>query len=289
MNDATARYSADELWAQYDVESTVPSLEPFRLANEAKTNEMKAALTCHADVAYGPSALEKMDIYPAPPKPGIASPALIFIHGGYWRFGSKNATGYMAKAFTDRGVAVASIDYGLAPDVRLDDIVAQARAAAAFVYNNADKYGIDRDKLHVAGTSAGGHLTAMVVAGGWHEAAGVPEDLIKGACTVSGLFDLEPLLGIEPNTWLNLDKEGARRNSPVRLAPANNHPVVIGYGADETDEFKRQSDIYADSLRKRGVPVSVFELTGKNHFSISQTLAEPDGLLTQQILGMIEV
>lgn len=282
-------YDATALWAQYNVEATVPSLDDYRLANEAKTAEMKEALECHADLAYGASPMEVLDLFPVENAAnGAGVPLFVFIHGGYWHRGSKNAAGFMAKTFVEKGVALASVDYDLAPDVDLDEIVRQARASVVWLASQAEEYGIDRERIYVGGTSAGGHLAAMVAAGGWHEDAWVADDLVKGVITISGLFDLEPLLEIEPNSWLKLDREGAQRNSPVHMPLAMEMPVVIGYGADETDEFRRQSDAYAEALRGRGAQCSVFEITDHNHFSIAQTLAEPDSVLSKQILGMIE-
>ncbi|MBT3991878.1 MAG: alpha/beta hydrolase, partial [Rhodospirillaceae bacterium] len=233
MTSVYRDFDRDELWREYNIEATVPSIEPYRITNETITTEMKQKLVCHTDLAYGSSPAEILDIYPAQNSSDL-SPVFVFIHGGYWHLGSKNGSGYMAKCLTENGVAVAPIDYALAPDVTLDEIVRQARSSVAWVYHHGEKFGIDKNQIHVAGTSAGGHLAAMIIAPGWQQDFSVPENLIKGAMLFSGLYDLEPLRHCEPNSWLKLDKEAADRNSPVYTLPTEKIPLVIAYGSEET-------------------------------------------------------
>lgn len=279
-------FGKEELWQEYNIEATVPSIAPFRDKNIELTAEMKRHLTCHADLAYGSSPAEMLDIYPAQNSSGL-SPVFVFIHGGYWRMGSKDGSGFMAECLTEKGVAVAPIDYGLAPDVTLDEIVRQARASVAWLYHHGGEYGIDRDRIYVSGSSAGGHLTAMTIAPGWQEELSVPDNVVKGALLFSGLYELEPLRHIEMNDWLKLDEDSARRNSPIFTLPDAEIPLVIAYGSEETDEFKRQSDAYGDAWRDKGFKCSVFEMTDYHHFNVTGMLTEPDSLLTGQALALM--
>lgn len=287
MTTVYRNFDQNELWREYDIEATVPSLEPFRLNNEALTVEMKRDLTCHEDVAYGPSSAEALDIY-VPQGSTALSPVFIFVHGGYWRLGSKNSSGFMARTLTENEVAYAPIDYGLAPDVSLDEIVSQARASVAWMYHHGSEYGVDRDQIYIGGSSAGGHLSAMVMAPGWREEFGVPEDLVKGAFLFSGLYDLEPLRHCEPNSWLKLDEEAARRNSPIYSLPDTEIPLVIAYGSEETDEFRRQSDAYAEAWREKGFKCSVFEMSDLHHFNVTAEITDPDSVLSKQLLAIIQ-
>jgi len=281
-------FDKDELWRQYNIEATVASIEPYRVKNIALTDEMKRDLACHADLAYGPSPAETLDLYPVQNGSSL-SPVFVFIHGGYWHLGSKNGSGFMAKTLTGKGVAVAPIDYGLAPDVALDDIVGHARAAVAWLYHHGAEFGIDKDRIYVSGSSAGGHLAAMILAPGWHRDLAVPEDLIKGALLFSGLYDLEPLRHCEPDSWLNLDQRSAHRNSPIHALPAADIPLVIAYGSEETAEFKRQSDAYGDAWRARGHNCSIFELPGLNHFNVTGELTDANSMLSGQALAIMDL
>ena len=82
----------------------------------------------------------------------------------------------------------------------IDQIVSECRRSIKWLYNNAIHYGIDRERIYVGGSSAGGHLTGMMISRNWQNSYGVPNDVIKGGLPISGLFDLEPIaksLGID--------------------------------------------------------------------------------------------
>ena len=80
-------------------------------------------------------------------------------------------------------------------------------------------------------------LGAMIAADGWQTEYGVPADIVKGACLISGLYDLEPLRHTRVNEWVRLTARSARRNSPQFHLPRPNGRVVVVVGGRETDEF----------------------------------------------------
>ena len=85
-------------------------------------------------------------------------------------------------------------NYALCPQVSIDEIVRQMRAAVAWVLTRIDRHGGDPTKVVVGGHSAGAHLTAMCLQTRWKEDYGLPtDDPLAGAVLVSGLYDLEPL------------------------------------------------------------------------------------------------
>jgi arylformamidase len=98
---------------------------------------------------------------------------------------------FVAGPWLERGAAVAMLGYDVAPTVRMDAIVAQVRAGLAWLHRQAPAHGCDPARLHVAGHSAGGHLAAITLVTDW-AGVGLPEDMIKGVCAISGVFDLEP-------------------------------------------------------------------------------------------------
>ncbi|MEJ8574505.1 alpha/beta hydrolase [Microbaculum marinum] len=288
MPDAVYRgMDADTLAREYDARATVPSIEPFLQRYASLSAEMRATLPCHLDVSYGPSEAEAMDIFPA----GPGAPVLVFIHGGYWRLLSKDDSAFMAKAFTDEGIAVAAVDYALAPEASLDEIVRQCRSAVTWLWANGREFGIDPQRIHVAGSSAGGHLVGMLTTPGWHELDGVTEDIVKGAVSASGLYDLEPVRLTTPNEWLRLSPADAARNSPIRHLPAPGSavgcPLIAVWGGNETAEFKRQSRDYAEAWKSRGFPCTAYEIGDRNHFDIILDLADPKRRLFRDTLAMI--
>src|SRR5690606_34383100 len=114
------------------------------------------------------------------------APVFVFIHGGYWRALSKSDASGMAPAYTHAGAVYVALNYSLAPGASLDRIVDQCRRAMAWVYRNIEKFGGDPARLYIGGSSAGGHLSGMVLASGWHADLGLPDNLIKGALLLSG-------------------------------------------------------------------------------------------------------
>ena len=269
---------------EYSARGTV-SVDRFEatIARCAELSERcRETLECRLDVAYGPSPDEVLDIFPA----GDGAPLFVFVHGGYWRMLSQRESCYMAETFTRQGGAVASINYGLAPAVKLDEIVRQCRAALAWLHANAREFGADPDRIHIGGSSAGGHLVGMLIAAGWHREFGLPEDVVKSACAVSGLHDLEPVRLAEPNTWLHLDEAAARRNSPIHHIPQTTAcPLIVSYGGNETGEFKRQTDDFAAAWQARGATATHVEMDHTDHFDIVLDFCDADGKLTQAVFA----
>ena len=205
-----------EIDAQYDVESSVPDFGrhvDLFLSNSARVrNELGPRL----DVPFGPTTAETLDIYPAA-RPD--APIHMFIHGGYWHSLSSKEFSFVAEGLVAAGVTVVINDYALCPEVTVTEIVRQNRAAVAWLYRNAATFGGNRSRLYVSGHSAGGHLTAMLLATDWERDFGLPPDLVKGGTAISGLFDLEPFVHSWLQPKLRLTAEEIDRMSPIRRIP----------------------------------------------------------------------
>ncbi len=249
----------------------------------ADSARARAKLTCRLDVPYGAHPDEVVDIFPA----GGAAPVFFYIHGGYWRMLSQKESAFMAEAFVALGAAVVTVNYSLAPGASLDTIVRQCRSALAWTWREAASFGADPARIFVAGSSAGGHLTGATIAGGWHEAFDVPADIVKGACALSGIFDLEPIRLAETNDWIRLDPDSAYRNSPIHHLPERGCPLIVAYGGNETGEFKRQTDGFAEVWQDAGFPCTAVEMSDSNHFDIVFDFQNPDGRLMRAVRDMM--
>ncbi len=238
------------------------------------------------DLQYGMSYPERLDIFPVD-KSSCDSPLLIFIHGGYWRAQTKENSALMARAYTDAGVAVATLEYPLLPKATLAETVRSVRSAVAWLYRNAADYGIDPARMFASGSSAGGHLTGMLLAPGWQADYGLPEDVISGGVGLSGLYDIRPLCDTHINEWLRLYPDQAERLSPIFHLPDLSVPLVLCVGGQETDGFRNQTDAYERAWRARGYPVTRVEAADRNHFNLLCDMAKPDSALNQATLTMI--
>jgi arylformamidase len=286
MTNIYRDFDQAQLDIEYNARGTVPDYTIFGRDNDSFSEEARQTLDCLLDVSYGDHPDEVVDIFPAGPK----APVFLYFHGGYWRANSQKQAAAMAPNFVKHGVTVVPVNYSLAPGASLDEITRQSRAAVAWVgKHGAESFGADPDRIYVGGTSAGGHITGMILAGGWQADFGVPDDLVKGALALNGLHDLEPVRLSEPNEWAKLDEAAARRNSPIHHLPKQGCPLIVSYGGSETSEFKRQSNIYAAAWRDRGWPCSEFEVTECNHFNLPQQLRDPDTRMCREMFEMIGV
>ncbi len=281
------QYDQQGLDDQYNARKACPNVETYLEGWPRRSRDLRESADCALDLAYGPGADERLDFFPAE---AAGAPVLMFIHGGYWRALGKDDFSFAAEAFISSGVAVAVIDYALAPRVTVDEIVRQCRAALVWLHGNAARHGGDPERIHVAGHSAGGHLTAMMLSTDWPEfEAGLPADLVKGGCAVSGLFDLEPIRLSYLNEDVRLDEDMVRRNSPLHHVPARAAPLILSVGGGESDEFHRQARDYAARWRAAGLALEETAMPGMDHFAIMDAFADPGSALAaaarRQILG----
>ena len=268
--------SREELEREYSPRLLVADLQSYLDRYAELSVAARAALAVERDIAYGPTPEEVLDFFPAA-SPG--APVHVFIHGGYWRLLGKEESAFAAPAFVRSGASFVALNYALAPQVRIDEIVRQCRAAIAWLYRNVRSLGGDPGRIFVSGSSAGGHLVAMLLSAGWQAQFGVPEDVVKGGCALSGIFDLEPLLKCAINETLHLDAAEARRNSPLFLQPSRAAALVVAWAEVETREWKRQNLEYASRWGSLNGRCEAIEIPGRDHYDVILDLNDPGSRL----------
>lgn len=248
--------------------------------------QIRARLDCRLDLAYGGSPGCRLDFFPAP---GARPPLLAFIHGGYWQSLDKGDFSTLAPAFIETGIAFASLNYDLVPGVRLSEIVGQVQRALTWLHGEAAVLGFDAERIFVAGHSAGGHLAVMAASGaGAGAEPGPPSGLIKGTCSISGVYDLRPVRLSYHQEALDLTQEEAGALSPVLRVPAQAAPLICAVGAEETEEFLIQQDELVAAWRAGGLRASTVALPGRQHFTAVDALGENDHPLFQAVRTMVE-
>lgn len=271
-----------------------PFVDQYRLASDRVRERLERAGVTTSVIGYGPSETQTIDVVVPPDTGGSPDlggttadqsvPVVVFFHGGYWQELSKLDSFFPAWDCVARGWAYAAVDYTLAPDATLDDIVDECRRAVLALGNSAEALGLDRSRFHLAGSSAGAHLAAMTAL----TAPVNAEPAIAGVVLVSGIYELEPLLTTSINDRLGLDAAAAGRNSPLRLDLAGFPPAVLAYGDNETEEFKAQTDVLARRLRDAGVPATAIEVQNRNHFDVVLAIAEPGVDLGDAVAALID-
>ncbi|CAM5666399.1 hypothetical protein SALBM311S_06333 [Streptomyces alboniger] len=125
------------------------------------------------------------------------------MHGGHWQESGIEDACFAAEHTVAHGCAYVAVSYGLAPARTVPDMIASVRAALCWLAENGPRYGIDPDRIHAAGSSAGAHLLAAALA---HRTA----PRVRSVCLMSGLYDLSEI----PRTYVN-DAVGLTPTSPA--------------------------------------------------------------------------
>ena len=277
---------AQMLEAQYNLIArrgpNFPELVERWIARSATHCEASGA---RMNLAYGEGEREKLDFFNCGDNTG---PMVVYIHGGYWQRGDKNMYSFVSEAFIKHGVSVAVLNYNLTPSVRMGQMPGQIRKCIAWCWHNAEELGFSRDKIFVMGHSAGGHLTAMMMATDWSEVdSALPADLVRGGIPISGLFELEPLVHTSLNEGPQMDIEEAISVSPMFMPPVTNAPQLIVVGGAETPEFFRQSDGYVYKFQTAERQMERYDVPDMDHFDELERLAEDDSVFFQKSMDLI--
>ena len=278
MDDRTA------LDAQFNNRAMVPEHVEMYARWQPMCDAVCADYPCRRDVAYGTSAREVMDI--VLPTGAGPHPALLYIHGGYWMSRTKGDQTFLARAYADAGIAFVLVEYDLMPGVRMADIVGQCRKALGWVHANGAELGIDRERLHVSGHSAGGHLTAVMAATDWTR-HGLAADALKGGIAISGIFDLNAMQGCYLQDTLGLTDDEVATWSPQYFDTVPAMPLLVVPGGAESDAFRHQSRNLVNTWNAKGGNCSYLEPEGRNHFTILSAFADPANELGRAAIDLI--
>ena len=247
----------------------------YRRASEdawARANDHPTAST--TTIRYGDDEAHAIDVMAL--SGDRPAPLLAFIHGGYWQELSRVESRFPTATCISRGWNYAAIDHTLAPAAPLDRIVDESRRALRTLALRAEALSLDPNRIVLAGHSAGAHLAAMVAAD--------PDGTdVAGLVLVSGIYELEPLIGTTVNNRLGLDPDTARRNSPLLMDATGSPSTLVAHGSDETSEFKAQSAAFSHHLEAAGTTVTMLEVAKRNHFDVILDLTEPDTPLGEAV------
>ena len=240
-------------------------------------NAYRLAGDTELDQPYGARERQRYDLFHA----GKDAPLVVYIHGGYWQRGDRKDYSFVARELNAAGITVAIPSYTLCPAASVMEISDEMQLCLAALWKKLNKHPV------VIGHSAGGHLTAEMLARDFGGLAGVPNDLVRSGCAISGVFDLGPLIGTSNNEPLGLTKGTARAASPLfRPPPPKGKRLVAAVGGEESAEFQRQSRAIADNWSRVGVAAEWQVIADTNHFTIVDELVRPGSALLTRVVGM---
>lgn len=288
------RLDPTRLEDQYNNRARVPDHAQVLQRWAAASALARERTTAYLDVAYGPGAGEKLDIFPAPAGAtggaGAGAPVLMFIHGGYWRSLDKSDHSFVAPAFNAAGAMVVVPNYALCPAVTIEHIVLQMANALVWLWHHAAQYGGDPARIALAGHSAGGHLATMLLTCRWKQLAEeLPPQPVTGALSISGLYDLEPLRHTPfLQGDLQLKPASVARLSPAFFPRPKGAKLYATVGLDESEEFRRQNSLIRDVWGPTAVPVCE-TVPSTNHFTVLNALADPSSRLHELALRLLDI
>ncbi|MGE0544980.1 MAG: alpha/beta hydrolase [Dehalococcoidia bacterium] len=249
---------------EVDADSVARYRDTWARSSEAT----RSALRTVENIPYGPEARHRYDLFL--PLVAAPCPVVAYIHGGYWRGGDKSDASYVAQPLVAAGLICVVTNYRLAPGALIEQQVDDCRKALAHVESTIERWGGNRNAIHLIGHSAGAHLAAMM----FHTSTGRSGEShalrhgCRSAALASGIFDLKPLIRTFLNEDLSLTPQSTSAISPAQLPVDPKAEVPILVGDREGAEYLRQSTICRDSVLHSGGRAELHVLDGEDHFSI---------------------
>jgi arylformamidase len=267
-----------DLAAEYNNRAMVPNHAEIIARWHRDAASYRATHGGELDIVYGARPRNRFDLFPGA-EGGGRGPVIVYIHGGYWRSFDKSAFSHVAGPANRAGLDVAVPGYTLCPEVTVAHIIDELRQFCLFLGQSLGR------RLVVTGHSAGGHLAAAMAATDW-QLYGGRADLVQACLSVSGLFDLRPLMATSYNEDLRLSASDALSVSPLFWPIPARMPFDSWVGAKESFEFRRQARSLAAAWAGVGLPCRYQEVPGHDHFSIGDLLSQADSPMTQRLLEL---
>ncbi len=259
--------------------------------------ELSATVAVLRDVVYGsPGGRDlRLDVILRKKPPQKPRPAIVFIHGGSWKFGSKGQFRRQAAWLADRfDVFGATIEYRLSGEAQFPAALEDAKCAVRVVRSVARKYKIDPERIAVCGGSAGGHLSAMMaVTNGLDEYEGTGGNAeqssdVQLAILYNGEFDMWDL--VEKGSLIDAMKaffggtpdeipERYDEASPIKRVTKETPPMLFLHGDQDRCVSHEQALAMVRRLEELGVPADAEIYAGKPHAWFNK---EPDWKITVQ-------
>lgn len=228
------------------------------------------------DQPYGHHPREVLDWLPAGPD---SLGTVLYFHAGYWQSRDKSQFRFLAPGFQALGWNTVLVNYPLCPEVTVAQIVGSASRALSHVCGHR-KSGHLPGPLVLCGHSAGAHLAVELAL---HQATGLIAAPIAGVLAISGVYDLQPLIGTSLNERLQLDAATALACSPYGRVQAAAAPALFVWGQAETPAFEQQSRHMARLWQQPGNTARCLAIDAADHFSVLEHITHPGGQVDRML------
>jgi acetyl esterase/lipase len=234
------------------------------------------------DLAYGPAARNRLDIYRPRAQPGAddataaTAPVVLFFYGGNWNSGERADYAFIGRALASRGIVAVVADYRLSPDVHYPEILRDSALALAWTLREAPRYGGDIKRLYVMGHSAGAYNAAMLALDPrWLGELGLSPALLRGWIGLAGPYDFLPIKvpAVKPVFYF---PDTPADSQPINhLGAAAPRTLLIAARHDKLVDPLRNTAGLATGLRAAGVPVTTEYFDHVSHASLVGSIAAP--------------
>ncbi|HYF36092.1 MAG TPA: prolyl oligopeptidase family serine peptidase [Prosthecobacter sp.] len=281
---------------------TIYSLAVLTIAAAAPMNAAaQAGVKSHRDLAYieGGHARQKLDLH-VPEKAEGPLPVIVWIHGGGWQSGSKDLCLPLRQGYVEKGYAVASVGYRLSGDAVFPAQIEDCKAAVRWLRAHAKEYGLDPKRFAAWGSSAGGHLVALLGTSGEVKPFDVGPHLdqssgVQAVCDFYGPTDFTVFVktpGYERHAQAEAP-EGkliggavlenpakAERVNPISYVSQGDPPFLIVHGDEDRTVPLNQSQLLFEALKKHGIGVHFHTLKGAGHGGPGFSDEKVDGMVS---------
>ena len=254
-----------------NIENPNTLIDEWRERSSSFKNNSSTIGHMELDVPYSDHSREKYDIFL--PK-GSSKGTIVFLHGGFWFRTGKEHWSFTAQGILSQGWTVILPSYPQAPEFKISEITISISALVNHVIEKV------HGSIRMIGHSAGGHLASRMICENILQKSLVAR--IEKIISVSGLYDLRPLLMTKLNEVLKLDYEEAIYESSCLYEPTKTK-LTCWVGANERPEFLRQNRILAEAWSKKLKNIDSYYDKGKDHFSVIDQLEEQESFLTRSI------
>jgi acetyl esterase/lipase len=225
------------------------------------------------DIPYGDNPVQKADLYLPDHIPAKGAPVIAFFYGGGWTSGSKSTYPFLAKAFTEKGYAVYIPDYSKYPPAKFPVFIDDGALAVQYLYKNAKNYGINKNRIAVAGHSAGAHLGAFVA----YDPARLPTSLqeknpVRAFVGLAGPYHFTP--SEKPYTEIFAPPENYPLLQISRYISAQPSPALLIHGEQDETVALANTVTFAKALKEKGGIAETTFYQGIDHIGAISAFSE---------------
>ncbi|RZJ15558.1 MAG: alpha/beta hydrolase [Haliea sp.] len=231
--------------------------------------------TLRADVAYGPDARQRLDVY-LPLQRRTPGPVLVFFYGGSWTTGDRATYRFVGEALASRGIAVVVADYRLSPQVKYPVFLQDSAQALRWTVDHLGELGADPRQVFVMGHSAGAYNAAMLALDErWLAGAGLKPAQLAGWIGLAGPYDFLPIGNRDVQVAFDWPGTPADSQPMVHASRSSPPALLLAARGDTTVNPVRNTEALARRLEAAGVPVGLQVYDRVSHVTLVAALAKP--------------